>query len=99
MIQFVWDLEDDLQRTRNQLQPLQHGAELTNVAYQTAAQENEGQIYEWLWGYMTESRAGTASPFWVRYNPYNGVMMQNITNVPRDVTSIKIENNSPIVWI
>ena len=76
-----------------------NSAQRLNGAYQTASQENEGQIDEWLWGYMSESRTGTASPFWVRYNPYNGAMIQNITNVPRDVTSIKIENNSPIVWI
>lgn len=75
-----------------------NSAQRLNGAYQTASQENEGQIDEWLWGYMTESRTGTASPFWIRYNPFNGVVIQNITNVPRDLTSIKIENNSPIVW-
>lgn len=74
-------------------------AQRLDPAYQTAAQANEGQIDEWIWGYITESRTGTASPFWIRYSPWDGSVMQNITNVPRDVTSIKIEDGSPIVWI
>ena len=73
-------------------------AQRLDPAYQTAAQQNEGQIDEWIWGYMTESRTGTASPFWIRYSPWDGSVMQNITNVPRDLTSIKIEDGSPIVW-
>jgi outer membrane protein assembly factor BamB len=73
-------------------------AQRIDPAYQTAAQQNEGQIDEWIWGYITESRTGTASPFWIRYNPWDGSIMQNITNVPRDLTSIKIEDGSPIVW-
>jgi outer membrane protein assembly factor BamB len=68
-------------------------------AYQTAAQANEGQIDEWLWGYMTASTTGTGSPFWIRYSPFTGDVLQNITNVPRDITSIKTEDGSPIVWV
>jgi outer membrane protein assembly factor BamB len=73
-------------------------AQRIDPAYQTAAQANEGQIDEWIWGYITESRTGTASPFWIRYNPWDGSLIQNITNVPRDLTSIKIDDGSPIVW-
>lgn len=74
-------------------------AQRLDPAYQTAAQANEGQIDEWIWGYMTESRTGTGSPFWIRYNPFTGAILQNITNVPRDITSVKVEDGSPIVWV
>ncbi|HLN45881.1 MAG TPA: PQQ-binding-like beta-propeller repeat protein [Candidatus Sulfotelmatobacter sp.] len=66
-------------------------AQRMDPSYQTASQLNEGQIDKWLWG--------TSSGNWVRYNPYNGAVMQNITGAPTDVTSTKWENNSPIVWV
>ncbi|MGD6810779.1 MAG: PQQ-binding-like beta-propeller repeat protein [Candidatus Bathyarchaeia archaeon] len=74
-------------------------AQRLDPAYQTATQQNEGAIDEWIWGYMTESRTGGASPFWIRYSPWDGSILQNITNVPRDITSIKVDDGSPIVWI
>jgi outer membrane protein assembly factor BamB len=66
-------------------------AQRVNGAYQTASQENEGQIDEWLWG--------ITSTYWARYNPHTGALIQNITNVPSPTTSVKFENNSPIAWI
>jgi outer membrane protein assembly factor BamB len=74
-------------------------AQRLDPAYQTASQQNEGQIDEWIWGSMTESRTGGGSPFWIRYSPWDGSILQNITNVPRDLTSIKIDDGSPIVWV
>jgi outer membrane protein assembly factor BamB len=74
-------------------------AQRLDPAYQTATQQNQGTIDEWIWGYMTESRTGTGSTFWIRYNPWDGSILQNITNVPRDITSVKVEGDSGIVWV
>jgi len=60
-------------------------------SYQTESQLHEGSIDKWLWG--------TSGSNWVRYNPYNGAVVQNITGAPTDTTSTKWENNSPIVWV
>ena len=60
-------------------------------AYQTASQLNEGSIDKWLWS--------TSGSTWLRYNPYTGALLQNITGAPTDTTSTKWENNSPIVWV
>ncbi len=66
-------------------------AQRMDPVYQTASQGNEGQIDEWLWG--------LSSSGWVRYSTFDGSLLQNITNVPRDTTSVKGEDGSPIMWV
>ena len=44
-----------------------------------------------LWGY-----SGTT---WVRYNPFNGAVMQTLTNAPTDVWTRAWEDGNPIVWV
>jgi outer membrane protein assembly factor BamB len=74
------------------------GAQRIFGDYQTASQQNEGFISEWLWGSMTASGTGTGSAFWVRYDPFTGAVIQNITGVPRDLSIIKYDDSSPIIW-
>jgi len=73
-------------------------AQRLDTAYQTATQVNEGYIDKWLWGGVSASRTGTGSDKWYRYNPDTGDLVQTITNVPRDLTSVKFEDGSGIVW-
>jgi outer membrane protein assembly factor BamB len=65
-------------------------AQRMDPVYQTATQLNEGQIDEWLWG--------ISSSGWVRYNPYDGSLLQNITGIP-PTTSIKGQDMDPVMWV
>ena len=65
------------------------GARL-DPAYQTETQANEGNIDQWIW----RTTGGT----WYRYDPWDGDLLQTITNVPRDFTSIKFQDGSSVVW-
>jgi outer membrane protein assembly factor BamB len=73
-------------------------AQRLDLPYQTATQVSEGAISSWLWGGVTQSTTGTGSTSWYRYSTLNGAMLQNITNVPRDLTSVKFEDGDAIAW-
>ena len=74
-------------------------AQRLDLPYQTATQVSEGAITSWLWGGITQSTTGTGGTSWYRYSTYTGDMLQNITNVPRDLTSVKFEDGDPIAWV
>jgi outer membrane protein assembly factor BamB len=67
-------------------------------AFQTATQLNQGGIDQFLWGNTYMNRWGSGPDTWYRYDPYDGDVVQTITNVPRDLTGIKFQDGSPIVW-
>ncbi len=74
-------------------------AQRLDLPYQTATQVSEGAISSWLWGGITQATTGAGSTSWYRYSTYNGAQLQNITNVPRDLTSVKFEDGDPIAWV
>ena len=73
-------------------------AQRIDPAFQTASQQNEGAIDKWLWGGTAPSLFAPGTGSWQRYDPYTGGLLQNITNVPMDLTGLKFEDGSPIVW-
>ena len=75
-----------------------NGAQRYKAPYQTEAQANQGAISEWLWSGIGGSNTGTGPTSWLQYNPYNGDLLRNITNVPKDLMSIKYDDGSPIFW-
>jgi outer membrane protein assembly factor BamB len=74
------------------------GAQRLDAAYQTEAQANEGAISVWLWSNVAGSNTGTGPTSWLQYNPYNGDLMRNITNVPKDIMFVKYDDASSIFW-
>ena len=66
-------------------------AQRLDLAFQTEAQVNEGGISTHLWQFSSSS--------WVRYNPYNGEVLQTITNVPTDVTTPAFEDGDPVTYL
>ncbi|MDR2707815.1 MAG: PQQ-binding-like beta-propeller repeat protein [Nitrososphaerota archaeon] len=75
-----------------------NGAQRYYPTYQTGGQTNEGAISAWLWSGISGSNTGTGATNWLQYNPYNGDLTRNITNVPRDIMYTKYEDGSPIFW-
>jgi outer membrane protein assembly factor BamB len=76
-----------------------NGAQRLYMPYQTGeAQSNEGAISAWLWSGIGGSGTGTGPTSWLQYNPYNGDLLRNITNVPRDIMSVKYEDGSSVFW-
>jgi outer membrane protein assembly factor BamB len=73
-------------------------AQRLDLPYQTATQVSEGAISKWLWGGITQSTNGAGTDKWYRYNTNNGDLLQTITNVPKDLTSVKFEDGDPIAW-
>jgi outer membrane protein assembly factor BamB len=73
-------------------------AQRINPEFQTASQQNQGAIDKWLWGGTAPSLFAPGTGSWQRYDPYTGNLLQNITNVPMDLTGLKFEDGSPIVW-
>lgn len=73
-------------------------AQRINPEFQTASQQNEGAIDKWLWGGTAPALFAPGSSSWLRYDPNTGDLLQNITNVPTDLTGLKFEDGSPIVW-
>ncbi len=73
-------------------------AQRINPEFQTASQQNEGGIDKWLWGGTSPALFGPGSGSWQRYDPYTGDLLQNITNVPTDLTGLKFEDGDPIAW-
>ena len=61
--------------------------------FQTASQVSEGGISVSLW-----EAPGTAGT-WKRYNPFNGALVQTITNVPNNLNTIAFTDGSPIVIV
>jgi outer membrane protein assembly factor BamB len=75
------------------------GAQRLNMPYQTGeAQSNEGSISAWLWSGTGGSNTGTGPTSWLQYNPYNGDLIRNITNVPRDIMFVKYDDGSSVFW-
>jgi outer membrane protein assembly factor BamB len=74
------------------------GAQRLDPAYQTAAQSNEGSISEWLWSGTGGSNTGTGTTSWLQYNPYDGSLVRNITNVPKDIMFVKYQDGDPVMW-
>ncbi len=68
------------------------------LPYQTGTQDNEGSVSSWLWANITQSQTGTGATTWVRLSSYDGHVLQTITNVPRDIISVKFDDMSPIAW-
>ena len=63
-----------------------------NAFYQTASQLNEGAIDQWIWG--------LSSTAWVRYDTFDGRVLQNITKLPSGSLSYRFESDaSPIAYI
>jgi len=75
-----------------------NGAQRFYPTYQTGGQTNEGSIIGWLWGGIGGSNTGTGSTSWTQYNLFNGDVSRTITNVPRDIMSVKYDDGSPIMW-
>jgi outer membrane protein assembly factor BamB len=73
-------------------------AQRLDVPFQTASQEHEGGIASWLWGGMTTTDNGKGTDKWYRYSTFDGHLLQTITNVPTDFTSIRLQDGDPIVW-
>ncbi len=73
-------------------------AQRLDPAYQTEAQLHEGGISAWLWR-VGASRTGTGPDKWYRYDPYDGDLLQTITNVPRDISGLKFQDGSSIAWV
>lgn len=74
------------------------GAQRIDPAYQTASQANEGSISEWIWSGTGGSNTGGGSTSWIQYNPFNGDLARNITNVPKDIMFVKYNDADNIFW-
>jgi outer membrane protein assembly factor BamB len=74
------------------------GAQRIDPAYQTASQANEGSISVWLWSGTGGSNTGGGSTSWLQYNPFNGDLVRNITNVPKDIMFVKYNDADNIFW-
>ena len=69
-----------------------------DLPFQTDVQVNEGAISNWLWGGLTFSTSGTGTDKWYRYSPFNGDLLQTISNVPKDLSYVGFDDGDPIVW-
>jgi len=64
--------------------------------YQTASQQNEGGISVSLW----EVPGGFfGTPEWKSYDPFDGDLLQTITNAPLDIQTVAFLDGSPYVFI
>jgi outer membrane protein assembly factor BamB len=74
-------------------------AQRIDPAYQTAAQQAEGQIDAWLWSGVGQGFIFFSPPEWKRYDPYDGDLLQTITNAPTDIMGCRYEDGNPIVFV
>ncbi len=74
-------------------------AQRLDLPFQTGTQAHEGGIASWLWGGISMSTNGNGGTNWYRYSTYDGHTLQTITNVPKDLTSVKFEDGDPIAWV
>ncbi|HLN46143.1 MAG TPA: PQQ-binding-like beta-propeller repeat protein, partial [Candidatus Sulfotelmatobacter sp.] len=75
-----------------------NSAQNLDPEFQTHSQQAEGYIDSWLWGGIGPALFAPGSNTWYRYNPFNGALVQAITNVPTDMTGLKFQDGSPIVF-
>jgi outer membrane protein assembly factor BamB len=66
-------------------------AQRLDLPFQTGSQHNEGSISSWIWGITGSS--------WIRYDTYDGHVLQTITGAPTDLTITKFEDGDPIAWV
>jgi outer membrane protein assembly factor BamB len=70
-----------------------------NLPYQTESQQNEGSVSTWLWANISQSGTGGGATTWARLSTFDGHTLQTLTNVPKDVISVKFDDKSPIAWV
>jgi len=64
--------------------------------FQTASQQNEGGISVALW---EAPNGGGGFPEWKKYDPFDGDLLQTITNAPVDVQGVIFLEGSPYVFV